>query len=338
MATARDRHYDTCINGGSCIVVAGLVPAMLARRYMRRRRLPKQITHALTGRTVRCILFDLGETLWTLRDDTTLQHLDSAAYERVLAALHGHTPSLSPVATLALYSQIKEALEEYIHNARRQRAYYEPDFTLATSEVLQQVGLSGVTPELSAAVFEALRVSSSESRVPFPDTFSTLETLRARGFLLGIVSNRNWGGELFQQDLQILGFFEYFDPSCIAISADLGIRKPNPDIFLRVLNALDVAPHEAVMVGDSLRADVAGAKKLGMFTVWKPSRRLRAALAAEMVDDVLQSHLTEEERLLAYAQHSARVKYGPSQDDMQPHLVIAHLHELLAIFVEPGVQ
>ncbi|MBV8695212.1 MAG: HAD family hydrolase [Ktedonobacteraceae bacterium] len=300
--------------------------------------MPKKIVPALTGRTVRCILFDLGETLWTLRDEATLQRLDTAAYERVLAALHSHTPSLSPTPTLALCRQIEEALAGYIRNARRQRAYDEPDFTLATSEALHQVGLSHVTAELSAAVFEALRVSSSESRVPFPDTFSTLETLRARGFLLGIVSNRNWGGELFQQDLQTLGFFEYFDPRCIAISADLGIRKPNPDIFLHALNALDVAAHEAVMVGDSVRADVAGAKKLEMFTVWKPSRRLRAALAAEMLDDALQTDLTEEERLLAYAQQSATIKYGASKDDMQPHLVIAHLHELLDIFAELGVQ
>lgn len=300
--------------------------------------MPKKITPALAGRTVRCILFDLGETLWTLRDDTTLQHLAAAAYERVLAAFHGHIPSLSPAAAHVLCRQMKDALEEYIHNARRQRPYYEPDFTLATTKALQQVGLSGVTPELGVAVFEALRVSSSESRVPFPDTFSTLETLRARGFLLGIVSNRSWGGELFQQDLQTLGLFEYFDPSCIAISADLGIRKPNPDIFLHALNALDVAPHEAVMVGDSLRADVAGAKKLEMFTVWKPSRHLRAALAAETLDDALQADLTEEERLLAYAQQRATIKYGASQDDMQPHLVIAHIHELLDIFVQPGTQ
>ncbi|HCJ35620.1 MAG TPA: hypothetical protein DHV65_15165, partial [Ktedonobacter sp.] len=52
---------------------------------------------------------------------------------------------------------------------------------------------------------------------------------------------------------------------------DLGIRKPNPAIFLHTLNALDIPPTEAVMVGDSLSADIAGGKGLGLYTIWKPN-------------------------------------------------------------------
>jgi putative hydrolase of the HAD superfamily len=51
-------------------------------------------------------------------------------------------------------------------------------------------------------------------------------------------------------------------------SADHGYMKPHPSIYLSALADLDVAPHDAVMVGDSLRHDVEGALNVGMRAVW----------------------------------------------------------------------
>jgi FMN phosphatase YigB (HAD superfamily) len=47
------------------------------------------------------------------------------------------------------------------------------------------------------------------------------------------------------------------------------IRKPHPQIFKTTLDALQVAPHEAVFVGDRVPEDVAGARRVGMPGVWK---------------------------------------------------------------------
>ena len=44
--------------------------------------------------------------------------------------------------------------------------------------------------------------------------------------------------------------------------------KPHPGIFEQTLQALGVAPEEAVQVGDTLQEDVLGAKLVGMRTVW----------------------------------------------------------------------
>jgi putative hydrolase of the HAD superfamily len=52
------------------------------------------------------------------------------------------------------------------------------------------------------------------------------------------------------------------------ISDAIGIRKPRAEIFEAVLAELDVAPQEALHVGDSLSADVGGAAPLGIRTVW----------------------------------------------------------------------
>jgi putative hydrolase of the HAD superfamily len=70
--------------------------------------------------------------------------------------------------------------------------------------------------------------------------------------------------------------------SAVAISDAVGLRKPRAEIFEAVLGELGVAPHEALHVGDSLRADVVGAARLGMRTAWI-TRRVKdpdAALAA----------------------------------------------------------
>jgi len=62
------------------------------------------------------------------------------------------------------------------------------------------------------------------------------------------------------------GLERYF--VAVVISRDLGIRKPDPEIFNFALNRLDVENDEAIHVGDSLEHDVKGARNAGMKTVW----------------------------------------------------------------------
>lgn len=62
--------------------------------------------------------------------------------------------------------------------------------------------------------------------------------------------------------------------SAVAISETVGMRKPAPEPFLAVLDALGVAPAEALHVGDSLGDDVAGAAACGLRSAWL-TRRVR---------------------------------------------------------------
>jgi FMN phosphatase YigB (HAD superfamily) len=55
----------------------------------------------------------------------------------------------------------------------------------------------------------------------------------------------------------------------VTISSDVGYMKPHPKIFEHALEALQVTPEETMMVGDSLRSDVAGAKNMGLVAVLK---------------------------------------------------------------------
>lgn len=62
------------------------------------------------------------------------------------------------------------------------------------------------------------------------------------------------------------GLGDAFD--AVTISGVIGAGKPDPACFRHVLGELQVAPEDAVMVGDNWRRDVEGATALGMRAVW----------------------------------------------------------------------
>jgi HAD superfamily hydrolase (TIGR01549 family) len=51
-------------------------------------------------------------------------------------------------------------------------------------------------------------------------------------------------------------------------SADVGLRKPNPKIFERMLTMLNLTAPEVLFVGDTPHHDVGGAKAVGMSAAW----------------------------------------------------------------------
>ncbi|MBA2679330.1 MAG: HAD family hydrolase, partial [Ktedonobacteraceae bacterium] len=180
---------------------------------------------ALSGRAIRCILFDLGQTLWTRIE--AFGAPEQEATQHSIQVIREHVaPEIFAQADLPL---LKERLYENVllqmHKFVRNYPGYEPDYGQMINETLPQFGLSELDPSASEAVFEALRIPIIGTRHLFDDTLSTLHTLKQRGFLLGVVTNRFWGGQPFLADVQKLGLFDYFEPNTMAISADLGIRK-----------------------------------------------------------------------------------------------------------------
>lgn len=97
------------------------------------------------------------------------------------------------------------------------------------------------------------------------DAMPTIRQLRAQGYRLGLISNANDDKDV-ETLIDIHGLRPWFD--VILISAAFGRRKPDPRIFHAALQALEVPPARAVMVGDTLGADVLGAKNSGMAGVW----------------------------------------------------------------------
>lgn len=102
------------------------------------------------------------------------------------------------------------------------------------------------------------------SCVGFPHLQEMLEALAARGYTLGIVTN---GRSPFQErNIVALGIEHCF--SVILVSEAEGVRKPEPEIFLRAAQRLGVRVEEVVFVGDNPQADIAGAQRCGMRAIW----------------------------------------------------------------------
>ena len=64
------------------------------------------------------------------------------------------------------------------------------------------------------------------------------------------------------EDLASHGLLKYFDDTIY--SADVGLWKPQPEVFHLALSQLGLKPEEAIFVGDQPWYDVGGAQGVGM--------------------------------------------------------------------------
>jgi putative hydrolase of the HAD superfamily len=92
-----------------------------------------------------------------------------------------------------------------------------------------------------------------------PDAVETLARLK-RSCKVALLTNG--APDLQREKIAASGLGRHFD--AIAVSGEHGIGKPRPEIFHRLLKELDVEPEAAVMVGNSLERDIAGALNAGL--------------------------------------------------------------------------
>lgn len=61
----------------------------------------------------------------------------------------------------------------------------------------------------------------------------------------------------------------------IIVSEEVGINKPNPQIFNVLLNKLSLKLNQVIMIGDSLEKDIQGAKNANIKTIWyNPNKKV----------------------------------------------------------------
>ena len=96
---------------------------------------------------------------------------------------------------------------------------------------------------------------------PYPGMLDVLDTLRAKGYKLAIVSNK------IQEGITPLNKEYFGDRLPVAIGERPGLqRKPAPDMVLQALKELDSTQSESIYIGDS-EVDVATAKNSGLLCI-----------------------------------------------------------------------
>ena len=94
--------------------------------------------------------------------------------------------------------------------------------------------------------------------------FEVLEALRKEGCKIAMIANAHSIDA--RNVMSTCGLENYFD--AIVISEEIGIEKPAGKIFEAALNELKVEAENTVMVGNRIDADIVGANRIGMKSVW----------------------------------------------------------------------
>jgi FMN phosphatase YigB (HAD superfamily) len=94
----------------------------------------------------------------------------------------------------------------------------------------------------------------------YPDALGCLEAVRALGLRIGIVGNQTQVLERWARE-------SLLSADVISSSASLGVRKPDPRFFERIVELADCEPHELAYVGDRVDNDVLPAAAAGLVAV-----------------------------------------------------------------------
>jgi putative hydrolase of the HAD superfamily len=119
-----------------------------------------------------------------------------------------------------------------------------------------------VPDERAMIVFRMYLAEYEGSWRLYDDVLPCLDSLSA--YRLATVSNGDSGQQ--RRKLERTGIASRF--SSVVISGDLGVSKPNPDIFKQGLRELGVLAEETVYVGDHLESDALGAREAGLWAIW----------------------------------------------------------------------
>lgn len=115
----------------------------------------------------------------------------------------------------------------------------------------------GVEPTVDLLAELDRRLEPATVVEPFPEVFDVLDTLRARGIRLAVVSDAWPSLPELHAGVGLGGYFEVY-----AISAVLGCTKPDPRMYHHASNALGLEPADCLFVDDA-PALVAAAIELG---------------------------------------------------------------------------
>ena len=197
------------------------------------------------------VLFDWGDTLMEF------------AYAPELVAA-GHRAGLAAIGRDDLPELTEHFREEYEPLFWAPGVIEEIEYPQLVRRLLRDFEIEVDDDELGRFL-EAEHVAWDPARRLAAHTHPLLEALRELGLKLALVSNAFDPGWLLHRDLELMGLAERLDFS--VFSSEIGRRKPDPAIFERALEALGVAPENALFVGDRLYEDVRGAAEVGMTTV-----------------------------------------------------------------------
>lgn len=129
------------------------------------------------------------------------------------------------------------------------------------SDALKKIEAPATAGALLEAAIKIYFGPEEAAYVAYPDAVDTLKQLKSRGYRLGVYSNAT-DDKLVQRLINQGGLRPWLSPTFS--SAAWGWRKPKAEPFALIAGRWNLSPSEVVVVGDTLVADILGARNAGM--------------------------------------------------------------------------
>ena len=198
-----------------------------------------------TFSSVRCVTFDLDDTLWPC--EPTISNAENALYSWLSLHYPLVTQRYSFEAIKAQREEYGKSHPELAHNVTALRHQ-------SLAELAKEFNYSVEMADEGLALFRRHRNKVSF----FEDAFATIEKLKDY-FKIGAITNGN-------ADLDEIGVREKFD---FFVTAEMaGAAKPDEKIFQFAQNQALLDCHQMVLVGDTPSVDVIGARQSGWHAIW----------------------------------------------------------------------
>ena len=204
----------------------------------------------------RAVLLDLDDTILDDSGNITMCWL---------TACHAHRSAMNGLDPVSVHDAIERVREWYWADPDRHRKG-RLDLVMARREVVQlalaEIGVDNA--DLARQIGDTYHDLRDTGLRPFADALDTVRWLRSSGCRLALLTN---GSEPMQRaKVNRFGLVDLFD--AIFIEGELGFGKPDPRVYMRALETLDVAAGDSWMVGDNLEWDVAQPQRQGIYGVW----------------------------------------------------------------------
>lgn len=195
------------------------------------------------------VFFDLDHTLWDFEKNSAL------TFEKILSEnnIPVGLPDFLKVYVPANFAFWKLYREEKI---TKEALRYQ-----RLKSVFDKLGIS-VEDEMIHKLSEEYILYLSSYNHLFPNTIEILEYLKPK-YKLHIITNGF--EEIQEKKLRNANINSYFEQ--VINSEMAGVKKPNPIIFELALTKANVSSSSSLMIGDSLEADILGAKDSGFHTL-----------------------------------------------------------------------
>ncbi len=216
---------------------------------------------------IQAIFFDLGKTLIYPQNDWPPVLADSVqALTQTLIDNH------VDIDAHRFAQEFHLRLDQY-YRRREKSLREESTFNMLQDLIKEKGSRNAPDPVLRTALNAKYSVTQQNWYIE-PDAHATLQTLKKKGFKLALLSNAGDDADV-QALLNQHNLKDYFN--FIRTSAACGYRKPHPFMFQEAMQALRLHAKDCAMIGDTLNADILGANKLGIYSVWI-NRRVSASV------------------------------------------------------------